>query len=111
MFTYPFELNLTREDARWGCPSGQDAEEGVRYLMSLPRIERQLKKLGKTKKSRENVRGELQSSGGWEASELKSWDKCLLLVMWISCCNLSEEMHERGKARYGRAGKTCSCRR
>jgi hypothetical protein len=107
MLTFPFELNIKASDADAGCPGGMDAEEGVRYLMGLPYIARQLKKL-----SPEKVRLELKEYGAWDEDELADHDKNLMRVVWISCCNLKEELEEkrRGRGR-GRAGRTCICRR
>lgn len=80
------ELQLTKNQALTGSHSG-DCEPDVKYLRTLPEISEQLGKINP-----ETLTKELGEYGAWDDDELKDHDQNLTRILWIACCDISENI-------------------
>lgn len=81
---YGNDLNITKKDALT-CSHSGDCENDVKFLMSSPKIKRQLDKLDKTQ-----LKKELSEYGAWDENDLNDHEQNLVRWLWISCCDISE---------------------
>lgn len=96
-------LNITKKDARCGSHPGP-CDDDIAYLMTLPRIRRQLNKLDK-----DDVVGFLGEYGAWTMEEMENHEKNLSRVLWIACGNITGEIKTRQNIMWLsiRGGSTC----
>lgn len=78
-------LNITLADARSCSHSGQ-CDEDVAYLRTKPAFRRQIARLDPKR-----VADCLSEYGAWEPEELQDHDVNLSRLLWIACCDISEE--------------------
>lgn len=89
-----FEIQMTLDQARQCSQPGKDAEEDVNWLMTLPHIRRQRKKLDP-----ELIRQELREYGAWDTEELLDDEANWSRILWTAACDISEEEFMRRNGR------------
>jgi hypothetical protein len=91
-FNY-LELQMTLEQAQACSQPGKDAEEDVQWLITLPHIKRQRKKIDP-----DLIRKELSEYGAWDDEQLADDDANWMRLLWIAANDITEEqfMKRRG---------------
>ena len=81
-----FKIEITKNQAHTGSHQGQ-CDDDVEYLLTVPKIRRQLDKL---------VPGdwfaELYEYGAWDTEELRDNDANKRRILWIACGNIVEDL-------------------
>lgn len=80
-----FEIQMTREQAHIGHHQGQ-CDLDVAYLLTLPKIARQVRKIGP-----EKIREELREYGAWDDEELADDAQNAARIVWLAAGNITEE--------------------
>jgi hypothetical protein len=78
------ELKITKAQAAIGSHSGQ-CDSDVQYLLTVPAIARQLKKLDPA-----IVRETIAETGGWSGEELDNHEVNLSRLLWIACGDIQD---------------------
>jgi len=86
---YGNDLNISKKHAEFGAHPG-DCDDGIRYLRTVPSIQRQLKKLHP-----DQLRMELKQYGAWDETELQDHDMNVARWLWISCGAIRERARRR----------------
>ena len=79
------ELQITRKQAET-CSHPGPCDADVAALREVPAIRRQLARL-----SYDRVRDALREYGAWTDEELMDHDANLSRLLWIACCDITEE--------------------
>jgi hypothetical protein len=77
-----FEIEMTKNEAHIGYHSG-DCEAGVRHLLSLPKIKRQLRKIND-----DDLRTALRGYGAWSEEELNNRADNEMRIIWDAACKI-----------------------
>lgn len=88
-----FELQMTMAQAESASHPGQ-CDDDVSRLLAVPKIRRQLDKIGPDK-----IRDELREYGAWDDAELADDDANRERIVWIAAGDIVEE------SRAAKAGK------
>lgn len=80
-----FTLDLTRDDAFYGCHPG-DCSESIETLRTAKYIAEQLSALDPA-----DVRDELASYGAWDELELSDSDANLSRILWLACGQIFDD--------------------
>jgi len=88
-----FTLDMTLSDAQSVSHSGR-CDDDVAFLLTLPKIKRQLKKIPNDK-----LIAELKETGAWSIEELQDRQTNEERIVWIAGCNISEETYMRKNKR------------
>lgn len=79
------ELRITYAQAA-GCSHPGPCDDDVAELRQVPAVRRQLAKLDPAR-----VRDCLREYGAWDAAELADHDVNLTRLLWVACCDLTEQ--------------------
>lgn len=77
-----FEIEMTKNEAHIGYHSG-DCESGIKYLLTLSKIKRQLKKI-----SDNDLIAELKEYSVWSDEELSVRKDNELRIIWLAAGNI-----------------------
>ena len=80
-----FTLELTRDDAFYGCHPG-DCSESIEALLTAKYIAEQLSALDPVA-----IRAELASYGAWDELELSDPDANLSRILWLACGQIFDD--------------------
>jgi len=84
-----FEISLTMKQAVSASHSGQ-CDDDVNYLLTLPAIKRQLKKISDI-----DLVPELKEYGAWSEDELKNRIDNEQRIIWIAAGNIVDEKNQK----------------
>jgi hypothetical protein len=84
------ELQISREDAESASHPGP-CDADVAWLRDVPYIREQLDRLPPAL-----VAECLREYGAWDAEELADHESNLDRLLWIACCDISEDVFMRG---------------
>jgi hypothetical protein len=79
-----FAIEMTKAQAESASHQGP-CDDDVAYLLSIPKIRRQLDKIGPAK-----ISDALRECGGWIEEELADEEKNRARIVWIAACNIRE---------------------
>lgn len=85
------ELKITLADAE-SCYHPGPCDMDVADLRTKPSIQRQLAKLDPA-----TVKSSIQDYGAWDDDDLADHEANLDRLLWIACCDISEEAFEKGR--------------
>jgi hypothetical protein len=83
------ELQITKNQAMTGSHQGQ-CDSDIEYLLTIPKIKRQVKKWGP-----EILKRELREYGAWEDHELEDHEANIRRMLWIVCGDIMENSKEK----------------
>jgi len=81
-----FEISMTKNEAYLGSHQGK-CDDDVAYLLTLPKIKRQLAKI-----SDEVLMAELSEYGAWDGIELANRADNEARIIWIAAGNIREDI-------------------
>ena len=84
-----FEIQMSLKEAKSASHPGP-CDEDVDALLKLPKIAKQLDKIG-----HDRIRDELREYGAWDEEELANWEDCKARIVWIAAGNICEEVFEK----------------
>jgi hypothetical protein len=84
-----FEIEMTKNQAFSASHSGECYDD-VKALCQDKKIKRQLKKISDT-----DLINTLQEWGAWEITELQDRSENEIKLIWITACNISEQIKEK----------------
>ena len=80
-----FTIDLTRDDAFYGCHPG-DCSESIETLYTVKYIAKQLDALDPT-----DVHDELASYGAWDDDQLSDTYANLFRILWLACGQIYDD--------------------
>ncbi len=84
-----FTLSMTLTEAKSASHPGP-CDADVEYLLTLPKIRRQLQKIPPNL-----IRAELREYGAWAPEELDDHEENLARTVWIAAGNITEDHRQR----------------
>jgi len=79
-----FSINLTKAEALSASHPG-DCDADVKALLRIPRVRRQLERLGN-----DAIRAELKEYGAWTDAELRDIADNFQRLVWLAACDIRE---------------------